>query len=508
MRDLDDPSHKVDIQVVTPDLTLPATANQYSALLKLIGVGDGVHAFHLEFSRPLTDAERETVQVRAIGAASNLEHAPALTSVYAPWGVDPTRFQGYLDERSTQHVAGWARNLDAPQDKVALELWLDDQMLAGIVADQFSKALVEIGVGDGIHAFHHVLAQPLTSAQRDRLQVRITASSQMLQHAPALRTAYEPIAHLAMDIVNNCNLRCPFCVVDYAGTKSTRFMSDAVFQSALRLIPYVTDGNFWLSCLHEATLHPKLLDFIASVPTEYRCKLYYTTNLAKRMPDRYFQALCDSGLHHLNISLESLDPTIYEAMRAGAKFPIFQDNWTRLLAHHQTGSAPPRLRYNIMCYRSNLRSIPALVQTLLDDKRAWQVELRHTYDVAHIPADFRDAEFLSTAEWTWLAAELARHDPARVVLLLPPGGLGHTPDATRPESDPENDDGKFASFERIEDAAWLRAPRPYNLAMDWSGVLRVYGWKSQGDGQPDRFITYAKTNITFLADPLAFLFTL
>lgn len=505
MRDLDNPSHKVEVQVVTPDSTLSATADRHSAMLQTIGVNDGVHAFYVEFPRPLTEAERNTVNVRVQGATSDLEHAPALSNVYVPWGVDPTRFQGYLDERSTHHVAGWARNLDDPDDKLSLELWLDDHGVARIAADQFSKTLVDIGVGDGTHAFHHVFAHPLTPQQRERLEVRIAASAQPLQHAPELRSAYEPIAHLAMDIVNNCNLRCPFCVVDYAGTKSTRLMSDAVFQSALRLIPYVTDGNFWLSCLHEATLHPKLLNFIAAVPREYRRKIYYTTNLAKRMPDSYFQALCEAGLHHLNISLESLDPAIYEAMRAGARFSVFQENWSRLLAHHETGSAAPRLRYNIMCYRSNLRAIPVLVQTLLDEKRAWQVELRHTYDVAHIPSEFRAAEFLTTDEWVWLATELAHHSSARVVLLLPPAGQGHDPDAPRPKRDPDNDDGKFASFEGVEDGAWNRAPRPYNLAMDWSGVLRVYGWKPQGDGQPDRFITYAKTNITFLADPLTFL---
>ena len=510
MRDLDDPSHKVAIQIVTPDGIIDATADRFSAILQSIGVGDGIHAFHVVFPRALTEAEIATVSVsvRTVGSAHELEHAPALMASYVPWGIDPTRFQGYLDERSIRHVAGWARNLDASSDKLALEISIGDRVIGHTTADQFSKTLVEIGVGDGVHAFHHVFDVPLTPAERDFLEVRVIASMQSLQHAPEIRSEYEPIAHLAMDIVNNCNLRCPFCVVDYAGTKSTRLMSDAVFQSALRLIPYVTDGNFWLSCLHEATLHPRLIDFIAAVPREYRRKIYYTTNLAKRMPEAYFQAICEAGLHHLNISLESLDPATYERMRAGAKFPIFQDNWNRLLAHHATGSAPPRLRYNIMCYRSNLKSIPQLVKTLLADKRAWQVELRHTYDVAHIPEYFRATEFLTTNEWAWLFDQLSGHDPAQVVLLPPPDGVGHTPDTPRPAADPANDDPKFQGFADEAEAAWNQAPRPYNLAMDWSGVLRVYGWKPQGPGQPDRFITYAKTNITFLKDPLAFLATL
>ena len=31
---------------------------------------------------------------------------------------------------------------------------------------------------------------------------------------------------IALDIVNNCNLRCPFCVVDYSRIKTTEVMSD------------------------------------------------------------------------------------------------------------------------------------------------------------------------------------------------------------------------------------------------------------------------------------------
>jgi hypothetical protein len=508
VRNLDDPSHKVEVQVAHPDGPLTVIADRSSRLLAEIGVGDGVHGFHVNFPRELTAAERDRVEVRAAGVEADLEHAPALSTEYLPWGIDHTRYQGYLDARSTHHVTGWARNLDDATDKLVLELRIGDQTLSTVTADRYSSVLVEVGVGDGIHAFHHEFSPPLTRDQRDSLELRVVATGLRLQHAPAMQTSWEPIAHLAMDIVNNCNLRCPFCVVDYSGTKTTKFMNEAVFASALRLIPYVTDGNFWLSCLHEATLHPRLLDFIASVPTEFRRKIYYTTNLAKRMPDSYFAAICDAGLHHLNISLESLDPIVYEAMRAGSRFGIFMENWNRLLAHYATGKAPPKLRYNIMCYRSNLAGIPALVQTLLDDKRAWQVELRHTYDVSHIPTDFRSQEFLTTEEWTWLANALAHHDPGRVVLLLPPSGQGYDAAMKPPPADPDNDDGKFASEIGAPGTIWNRAPRPFNLSMDWSGVMRVYGWKPRGEGMPDQFVTYAKTNIMFLPDPLGFLATL
>ena len=52
-----------------------------------------------------------------------------------------------------------------------------------------------------------------------------------------------------------------------------------------------------------------------------------------------------------------------------------------------------------MAYRSNLAELPALVETLLGQGLAWQVEIRHTFDEAHIPQAFRDAEYLTTEEY-------------------------------------------------------------------------------------------------------------
>ena len=79
-------------------------------------------------------------------------------------------------------------------------------------------------------------------------------------------------------------------------------------------------------------------------------------------------------------------PDVYERMRKGARFPIFLENWRVMLEAFQAGSAAPRLRYIIMAYRSNVREIPALVEQLRREKMAWQVEIRHTFYMPHIPA--------------------------------------------------------------------------------------------------------------------------
>lgn len=432
-----------------------------------------------------------------------------MTGVAPPAGP----FQGYIDERSTRHVAGWMRDLSDPAVRLDYEVVVegpDERVVHRGRADQASALLVKVGVGDGGYAFFAALEPPLPPAERDRVFVRPAGAAHRLELAPEMKTEFTPISHLAMDIVNNCNLRCPFCVYDYSGVRATRFMTDETYEAALRLIPFVTDGNFWLSCLHEATLHPRLIEFVERVPSEYRRKVFYTTNLAKRMPPAYFEHLAGSGIHHVNISLESLDPAIYERMRAGARHPIFMANWAMLLDRFATADAPPPLRYNIMAYRSNLAEIPGLVDVLLRDKRAWQVEVRHTFDVAHIPPGFREREFLSTEEWAGLAQALAGHPPDRVSVILPPDGAGYDRKA---EADP----GVAAPPEAAPATPeahnpWARSPgsqipRPLNLQMDCDGSMMVYGDDSIEGGAPLR-TNYVYTNIAYVKDPIRFLMSL
>ncbi|OYV32894.1 MAG: hypothetical protein B7Z81_12130, partial [Acidocella sp. 20-61-6] len=262
--------------------------------------------------------------------------------------------------------------------------------------------------------------EPLSEEDRKAVIIRPIDGQSELPLSPYLVTAFEPLDHVAVDIVNNCNLRCPFCLFDYSDVKVTKTMSGDVFDAALKLIPYVRDGNFWLSCLHEPTLNPEFLSFIERIPLQWRRKVMFTTNLAKRMPAKYFEVLATSGISHINISLESINPAIFERMRKGARWAIFSENWNHLINAWRDASSPPRIRYIVMAYKSNLTEIPGLVKLLREEKLPWQVEVRHTYNAEHIPLDFRTSEFLSDADWDWLEKEFEEYPVDQVMLIPPP----------------------------------------------------------------------------------------
>lgn len=534
LRDLNDPSRRLAYEVVLSDaagerVLAAGVADTPSDLLMQVGVGDGRYAFLAEYAVPLTEAERDRVFVRPAGAVHRLELAPALRTDPPSVGGP---FQGYVDECSVRHVAGWVRDLSDAARRVAVEVILPGEdggetILAHITADQPSDVLRQIGVGDGAYSFFVLFSAQISEAERERVLVRVCGATHVLQASPQLNSRFEPIHYVAMDIVNNCNLRCPFCVYDYADTKKTYAMSEETFRSALRLIPFVTDGNFWLSCLHEAALHPRLTEFIGMVPREYRHKLFFTTNLAKRQPRSYFEALANSGMSHINVSLESLNPPVYEKMRKGARFSIFMENWGQLLEVFAATAGAPRIRYSVMAYRSNLKEMPELIRTLLAEKLAWQVEVRNTFDMPQISAAFREEEFLSSAEWAELAEALRGYHPEEVILLLPPGGKGYDSEDRAAAA------AKLAlvpgqAVEAPDDAALVPAsteiapgengqeweiaegpvPRPFNLRIAWDGTLNVYSERVRNPGEPPRHENYFVANINELEDPLAALLAL
>lgn len=397
-------------------------------------------------------------------------------------------------------------DVDAPSRRLDYELVLStrwgERVISKGTADAYNPVLAELGVGEAAYSFHVHFPDPLRDDERDSLIVRTGGTRFQLPLAPMLKTVFEPISHVAMDIVNNCNLRCPFCVYDYSATFNTELMTDATFDAAVKLLPYTTDGNFWLSCLHEATLHPALLDFIDRVPVEYRHKLMYTTNLAKRMPESYFTALARSGLHHLNISLESFEPALYERMRKGARHRIFMENWSKLLAAFADADAPPALRYNIMAYRSNLRELPGMVEVLLGEKQAAYIEIRATMPVGHIPPDFLASELLGAADWTWLREQLAAYPNATVNLIIPPNAMEEN--VTPEESAADLEHATQPETAMPDVPADGRIPRPLNMRIDWDGQLILYGERPGYDGLPQH-TNYRVLNVKDISDPHRFL---
>lgn len=416
------------------------------------------------------------------------ERTPTLAAV----PVVAEQHEGVLQELSHRHAAGYLRSLSNPSARSEYQVLLGDtgEVLARGSADQFMHGLSAGGVGDGAHGFWAAFPRVLSEDERSHVIVRPTSGEGMLTAAASTLTRYEPVLHVAMDIVDNCNLRCPFCLYDYSNTRATHFMSEETLEAALRFLPYTRDGQFWFSCLHEPTLHPELMRFIDKVPDEYRRKLFFTTNLAKRMPLAFFEWLGRPAVDHINVSIESLEPALYERMRKGARHSIFMENWNHLLTAFAACEAPPRLRYIAMAYKSNLQELPRLVDYLLTERRAWQVQLRYTFPVPHIAPAFAAAEYLDESEWVWLREQLAHHPADRVVIM----------EAPRPA--PPASPGDIAASEMKSDAV-LKGR--YMFRLSWDGTLRVVAVLARSRYEEIHEGTVLETDICKVGKPEDFL---
>ncbi len=409
---------------------------------------------------------------------------------------------GAIEELSAHHVAGWAASRTDPGLRVALAVRRLDtgEIIARDTADHFRFGLTQAGAADEGHGFFIRFARCLPEDVLAQIEVLGDGDGAALQRAPYLTSNYQPLMLIAGDIVNNCNLRCPFCLWDYSNTRATYFMDERTIDSALRFLPYVTDGNFWFSCRHEPTLHPDLMRYVDKAPRALRKKIFYTTNLAKRMPDDYYTWLAGAGLHHVNVSVESRVPAVYEKMRKGARFPIFQANWDLLVNALQAHPDPTPVRYIAMVYRSNYRELPELVSYLLEHRQAATVELRYTFDYDYIPADFRDSEFLEAEGWLWLRDQLAGYPADKVLLILPP----------KVAADTEPLDIELKNRSVLQHGAHAGVsirhylPGRYEARLSWDGSceIRRY-WAHPYERAPVKE-ALCTVNLNDIDDPLAF----
>ncbi|MCP1194472.1 radical SAM protein [Acetobacter senegalensis] len=400
---------------------------------------------------------------------------------------------GFVDQIGLRHIHGWIMDPDDPVQRLLVEAFLPDtgESLGTVLADQFHHGIAGVGDNSRAYGFWFHLKRELSPAERERLRVRVPGRDE-ITHSPQL-ASWQPLLHVAMDIVNNCNLRCPFCLYDYSGVRRTNVMTRETLEAALRLMPYTKDGEFWFSCLHEPSLHPDFLSFLNLIPNEMRNKVFFTSNIARRMPASYFQGLARSGIDHINISIESRTPEIYERMRKGARFPIFMENWDKLLNAFNEVNSSVALRYIIMAYKSNLHELPDLARYLIEERRAAQVEIRYTYDVPFIDPAFREQEFLTQTDWDWLQANLPTLEPGQILLDRPPVPSGDEP-SPAPVPAPTLETGFL--------------PGRYLARLSWDGTLELRGISVASTGNTMIEVPILTKNVRDIGDPETFFNTL
>jgi hypothetical protein len=315
---------------------------------------------------------------------------------------------GHVDRvESGTTLIGWAAELSAPGRRLVVECVHEGRVLATAVADRFREDLQAAAIGDARYGF--VLEPPADAFGDLRdpvVRVRVAGTDRFLGPGDVRLQTDVFLWFVAADIVNNCNLRCPFCVVDYSGVTKTEVMAEETFRKLVQLVHTVPDGQFYISCLHEPTLHPRLNAFLELIPEDCRHKVFFTTNLARPLKDADFEAWARSGLHHINVSLDSLDPERFAILRKFGRLDVFMGNLDRLAGVFARSPGAPPLRFITMAFKSNFDEIVSLVRTSRERWGATANDIRYTFNVAHIQDEFRQREYLDQADWGVLTERL------------------------------------------------------------------------------------------------------
>jgi len=313
---------------------------------------------------------------------------------------------GYIDAWDGTRLHGWAFDRAAPETPATLEFELSNGLRLNARADQFREDLKANGIGTGQHGFA-VQLPAFSPADGKPLQVRvrIQGSAFELHGSPFTLPPAYPLAFIAGDIVSNCNLRCPFCLVDYSLIRGLKQMPRDTFEHLLGLLPLVPDGGFWLSCLHEPTLHPALVDFIELAPEALRRKFSFTTNFCKKLDDAYLSRLAHSGIHSVRVSFDSQDPELFKNLRRGGRFEVFEDNLRRFSVFCRSSDKAPLIHLISMALRDNVGELPEMVRRGAELYGAGLHEVRFMYYLPHI-ADWGLEHMLGLEQWAILETQL------------------------------------------------------------------------------------------------------
>jgi molybdenum cofactor biosynthesis enzyme MoaA len=341
------------------------------------------------------------------------------------WRVGTTHsrqpvYQGHIDVAHGGSLKGWAADLNDLSRTLEVEVIASGAIVSRVRADLFRSDLLEHGIGTGHHAY--VVDLDLPPGAVRRVQLKIAGTDHYLTYQGVPEVTLEGgvfIEFVAADVVNNCNLRCPFCVVDYGRVHTTDLMKDQTFSNLTRVLGAVAPQGFWLSCLHEPTLHPRLANLIELIPEEHRTKTWFTTNLARPLATTEFERWTAAGIHHVNVSFDTRDPQLFSYLRKHGRFHVFQENVRRLVTAVRNQQSPMLLRFITMAFQSNYRELPELVRFCHEQCGAFECEIRYTFNMTHIADEFRRTEYLRREQWAELDSILSAL-PYRVLLRKPP----------------------------------------------------------------------------------------
>lgn len=238
---------------------------------------------------------------------------------------------------------------------------------------------------------------------------------------------------LVVDPSNKCNLRCRMCYfsLDRNFNAPPVFLLPDLFERiTAEALPYAR--TLTLSCGSEPLTSPHFIDILRLASRNRPPHLEFVTNGTLLSP-KIAEAVVETGVTDLMVSLDSPRKKTYETIRRGARLDRVLKNLDFLLtARAKAGRALPRLRFNVTLMRSNIEEVEELV-TLAADLGVSLLDFRHLLVYEGLGMEQESLFFHQDLSDLWLAR--AREKARRLGLAFvqcpepfgAPNGSGKVP---------------------------------------------------------------------------------
>ncbi|MCC6265111.1 MAG: hypothetical protein IT169_16170 [Bryobacterales bacterium] len=166
---------------------------------------------------------------------------------------------------------------------------------------------------------------------------------------------------LVVDPSNMCQLGCPGCVHSSSPGAAERFawpngtLPESRFRALMeRYGPTAVAVYF---CDYGEPLLNRNTPALARIAKSYRMQAMLSTSLSVRQIDA--EALVDSGLDFMVLSIDGATQPVYERFRRGGRLDLVFENIRKLVAaRNRMGRSTPILSWNFLAFQHNVHEIP------------------------------------------------------------------------------------------------------------------------------------------------------
>ena len=209
------PQERISLDLLAGEARLArVVANEFRADLAQAGIGDGRHAFAIPLDQDMLRAAQGTLRLVDPATGAEVPGSPVAIQRQVPMkpsrralpgaaGSAPARpgnggagpapgsrfwLQSNIESADRAGIKGWVWNPENPEQRIELELWVDDTRLTTVVADQYRPDLEQSGFGDGRYGFSISFSETLLPYARHVLHLRPAGSATDLPKFPLVLT--------------------------------------------------------------------------------------------------------------------------------------------------------------------------------------------------------------------------------------------------------------------------------------------------------------------------------